>query len=122
MSEIEVKRYTYDSDNEHMEPELFGEVEMVLASAHDAALSAANATIDSLRSALANSFCDLREEVLRLTRELEEVREALGSIRIYAADTLSGPTDEYADMADWYRSGVRELLHRARAALPGVSP
>jgi hypothetical protein len=38
MSDETVKRYEYDADNEHMTPELFGTVTLVLASDYDRAL------------------------------------------------------------------------------------
>lgn len=52
---VTVKRYEYDSDNEHMLPELFGTVHMVLASDYDAILrdrEAANERIARLEAAL----------------------------------------------------------------------
>jgi hypothetical protein len=42
---------------------------------------------------------------------------ALDSIERYGLDTMSGPMETPPDLAAWYRDGVREMVHRARAAL-----
>ena len=48
----EARRYEYDSDNEHMTPELFGTVWMVLASDHDAAIAALRSKCEGLEKVL----------------------------------------------------------------------
>jgi hypothetical protein len=49
--------------------------------------------------------------------EIARLREALESIKRYGLDTMSGPMETPPDLAVWYRDGVREMVHRARAAL-----
>lgn len=49
--------------------------------------------------------------------KLQAVREALDSVARYGLDTMSGPMENPPDLAAWYRDGVREMVHRARAAL-----
>jgi hypothetical protein len=52
-----------------------------------------------------------------LQAELVTAREAIASIYRYGADTMSGPMETPPDLAQWYREGVREMVHRARAFL-----
>lgn len=47
--------------------------------------------------------------------ENKRLREALDSIIVYGADTLSGRADGPSDAA-WYREAVREMRNRARSA------
>ena len=50
-------------------------------------------------------------------REIARLREALGSIRQYGNDTLSGRADGGLDDRKWQREAVIEMRNRARAAL-----
>ncbi|MEL5710165.1 hypothetical protein [Serratia bockelmannii] len=44
-----------------------------------------------------------------LAVENAAMREALGSIRIYSSDTLSGPSEYTLDMVEWLREGIRHI-------------
>ena len=62
----DVKRFEYDSDNEHMLPELFGTVQMVLAADYDAL----TARVAELETALAKygrhvDRCPLSADIMR---------------------------------------------------------
>ncbi len=50
-----------------------------------------------------------------IAAENKRLREALDSIIVYGADTLSGRADGPSDAA-WYREAVREMRNRARSA------
>lgn len=73
----------------------------------------------TLLEAYENAVSRLRtaeSEIASLRQKLGVAREALGAIRLYANDTLSGRIDG-PDDRDWQRSAVVELRDRARAAL-----
>ncbi len=55
------------------------------------------------------SYEALKAERDALVVENAAMRNALGSIRIYSSDTLSGPSDSVPDMAAWLREGIEHL-------------
>lgn len=52
--------------------------------------------------------------------EIDRLRDALGAIRQYGVDTLTGRVDGPDDRA-WQRAAVNEMAKRARLALEGKS-
>lgn len=65
--------------------------------------------------------CQANERWLADKREIERLREALDSIRVYGSDTLSGRIDG-PDDREWQRESVLEMTKRAREALAGEPP
>lgn len=72
---------------------------------------------DSAQAALDADLVEaLRNAFPAMADEIERLREALDSIRIYGSDTLSGRVDG-PDDRQWQRESVLEMTRRARAAL-----
>lgn len=74
--------------------------------------------LDAAKSALAHSFCDLREEVLRLTKELAEARRAL---------RMATFSHEYSCSAAWGAEadcscGIREARKQRVIAVLASAP
>lgn len=68
-------------------------------------------------SAMLDTYSDERARADAAEAEIARLREALGSIRQYGNDTLSGRADGGPDDRKWQREAVIEMRNRARAAL-----
>jgi uncharacterized Zn finger protein (UPF0148 family) len=63
-------------------------------------------------------MCEYRAcaECAEKDAEIERLREALASIRLYSSDTLSGRIDGPEDR-EWFREGIQVVWGRAKTAL-----
>jgi hypothetical protein len=114
MSE-QVKRYFWSDETGKVypgKPSKHGwHREMVLATDYDS-LKAENLEMRAV------AYDETQRKLIEaLAAERDALREALDSIKRYGLDTMSGPMEDPPDLAVWYRDGVREMVHRARAAL-----
>lgn len=71
---------------------------------------------DYMRAEIGRANDHWRTAYLELWARVQELEEALDSIRQYGSDTLSGRTDG-PDDRNWQRGAVLEMTKRADAAL-----